>query len=119
MFIVDTKSEGITYRPIKQINGRPGFSEVFLDNVKVPKENVVGKVGEGWRVAMTTLNFERLNIGGAFAYAAASAARHLVEIKRDADTLALLEEALAIKELYDRMLMLALRGEIIGLKPLQ
>lgn len=87
MFIVDTRSEGITYRPIKQINGRPGFSEVFLDNVKVPKENVVGKVGDGWRVAMTTLNFERLNIGGAFAYAAASAARHLVEVRRDADTL--------------------------------
>lgn len=50
MFIVDTKSEGITYRPIKQINGRPGgFSEVFLDNVKVPRENVVARsvrVGE-------------------------------------------------------------------------
>ena len=114
MFIVDARSEGISYRPIKQINGRPGFSEVFLDNVKVPKENVVGRVGEGWRVAMTTLNFERLNIGGAFAYAAASAAKRLVEIRRDADTLALLEEALAIKELYDRMLMLALRGEVVG-----
>lgn len=44
-----------------------------------------------------------------------SVAKHLAEIKRDADTLALLEEALAIKELYDRMLMLALRGgEIVG-----
>lgn len=114
MFIVDTGSEGISYRPIKQINGRPGFSEVFLDNVKVPRENVVGKVGEGWRVAMTTLNFERLNIGGAFAYAAVSVAKRLAEIKRDTDILTLLEEALAIKELYDRMLMLALRGEVVG-----
>jgi len=114
MFIVDTRSEGITYRPIKQINGRSGFSAVFLDGVKVPKSNVVGKVGEGWRVAMTTLNFERLNIGGFFVYAAEALARKLAEHSRDPDTLALLEEALALKKLYERMLTRALMGQTVG-----
>jgi alkylation response protein AidB-like acyl-CoA dehydrogenase len=114
MFIVDTRSEGITYKPIRQINGRSGFSAVFLDGVKVPKSNVVGKVGEGWRVAMTTLNFERLNIGGYFVYAAEALARKLVEYTRDPDSIALLEEALALKKLYERMLTRALMGQAVG-----
>jgi alkylation response protein AidB-like acyl-CoA dehydrogenase len=63
-FIVDMKSPGVEIRPIKQINGGKGFNEVFFSDVKVPDSNRVGRVGDGWRVALTTLMNERASIGG-------------------------------------------------------
>lgn len=50
---------GITIRPIKQLNGLPGFAEIFFDNVRVPVENRLGGDGEGWNIAMATAGFER------------------------------------------------------------
>jgi alkylation response protein AidB-like acyl-CoA dehydrogenase len=61
--LVDMKSPGITTRPMVEINGQVSFNQVFFDNVRVPKENLVGKKNDGWRVATTTLAFER-NFGG-------------------------------------------------------
>jgi acyl-CoA dehydrogenase len=63
MFFVDMKSPGIEFRPIKQINGGSGFSEVFLNDVRVPDEQRLGAEGQGWPVALTTLMNERLSIG--------------------------------------------------------
>ncbi len=57
--MIDMRSEGIEVRPITQINEDAGFAEVFFDDVRVPAENVVGGVDNGWKVAMTTLSFER------------------------------------------------------------
>ncbi len=62
-FIVDMKSPGITIKPLKQMNGGAGFNEVFFDDVRVPHENVLGDVNEGWTVAITTLMNERVAIG--------------------------------------------------------
>jgi alkylation response protein AidB-like acyl-CoA dehydrogenase len=58
-FIVDMRAPGVTARPITTITGSHEFAEVFFDNVEVPDENVLGALGEGWRVATTTLGFER------------------------------------------------------------
>ncbi|MFC0533402.1 acyl-CoA dehydrogenase family protein [Phytohabitans kaempferiae] len=57
--ILDMRSSGLDVRPIRTLTGNPRFCEVVLDNVEVPIDNVVGEVHEGWRVAMTTLGFER------------------------------------------------------------
>jgi acyl-CoA dehydrogenase len=62
-FIVDMKSAGVTIKPLKQMNGGQSFNEVFFDNVRVPHENVLGDVNEGWSVAITTLMNERVAIG--------------------------------------------------------
>ena len=61
--LVDMKTSGIITRPMVEINGKVSFNQVFFDNARVPKENLVGKINEGWRVATTTLGFER-NFGG-------------------------------------------------------
>ena len=58
-FLVDMKTPGITVRPIINMVGAPGFSEVYFDNVRVPKENMLGPKNEGWMIMMTTLSFER------------------------------------------------------------
>jgi alkylation response protein AidB-like acyl-CoA dehydrogenase len=57
--LVDMHSPGITVRPLKQITGNSEFNETFFDNVRVPKENLIGGLNEGWRTAMTTLTYER------------------------------------------------------------
>ncbi len=58
--LVDMRTKGITTRPLKQITGDEEFNEVFFDEVFVPKENVVGKIGEGWQIAISTLMYERV-----------------------------------------------------------
>jgi alkylation response protein AidB-like acyl-CoA dehydrogenase len=57
--LVDMHSPGITVRPLKQINGNSEFNETFFDNVRVPKQNLIGESNDGWRIAMTTLTYER------------------------------------------------------------
>ena len=62
-FIVDMKAKGVEIRPIKQINGASAFNTVFFSDVRVPDSNRLGAVGDGWRVAITTLMNERVAIG--------------------------------------------------------
>ncbi|MDR0207968.1 MAG: acyl-CoA dehydrogenase family protein [Pseudomonas putida] len=57
--LVPLNTPGITVRPIPQLNGLPGFAEIFFDDVRVPVENVLGGEGMGWHVAMSTAGFER------------------------------------------------------------
>jgi alkylation response protein AidB-like acyl-CoA dehydrogenase len=57
--ICDMRSSGIRVRPIKTIAGHPEYCEVFYDDVRIPLANVVGGLNNGWRVAMSTLGFER------------------------------------------------------------
>jgi len=62
MFVVDMKTPGITIRPLVQITGVHGFNEVYFDDVRVPKANMVGELNRGWYAATTTLDFERSGI---------------------------------------------------------
>ncbi|MGD6751362.1 acyl-CoA dehydrogenase family protein [Streptomyces sp. BH105] len=55
----DLRAPGVTVRPIGRIDGRPAFAELFLDDVFVPDEDVIGEVGNGWRIAMSTTGNER------------------------------------------------------------
>src|SRR6266496_1452286 len=57
--LVDMKTTGIIVRPLRQMTGEAEFNEVFWDNVRVPAENLVGRLNEGWSVAITTLAYER------------------------------------------------------------
>jgi alkylation response protein AidB-like acyl-CoA dehydrogenase len=57
--ICDMKTPGIAVRPLENLAGTSHFCEVTYDDVRIPLENVVGELGQGWRVAMTTLNLER------------------------------------------------------------
>jgi alkylation response protein AidB-like acyl-CoA dehydrogenase len=61
--LVNMKSPGITVRPLMQITGESGFNEVFYDNVRVPKENLVGEINQGWQVSIATLMWERVSGG--------------------------------------------------------
>jgi alkylation response protein AidB-like acyl-CoA dehydrogenase len=58
--LVSLKSPGIIIRPLKQISGDSEFNEVFFDNAIVPEENLVGSEGDGWKIAISTLMFERV-----------------------------------------------------------
>ncbi len=57
--VVPLDAPGITIRPIKALNGKDAFAEIFFDEVRVPIDNRIGEEGHGWRVAMATAGFER------------------------------------------------------------
>jgi alkylation response protein AidB-like acyl-CoA dehydrogenase len=66
--LVDMHSPGITVRPLVQITGDAEFNEVFFEDVRVPKKNLVGEKNRGWMVAITTLMFERVATSGYFRF---------------------------------------------------
>jgi alkylation response protein AidB-like acyl-CoA dehydrogenase len=66
--LVDMHSPGVTVRPLVQITGDAEFNEVFFDEVRVPKANLVGRLNEGWQVAMTTLMYERVGLGNVYQF---------------------------------------------------
>ena len=63
-FVVDMEAPGVEVRPLYQITGEAEFNEVYFTDVRIPDEERLGEVGEGWRATLTTLMNERVAIGG-------------------------------------------------------
>ena len=66
-FLFDMKAPGVTVQPLVNMAGTPGFNEVFFDNVRVPRKDLLGEENRGWYVGTTTLDFERSSIGTSIA----------------------------------------------------
>lgn len=63
-FVIDMKTPGVEIRPLRQLTGSSEFNEVYFTDARVPHENLVGAVGDGWRAARTTLMNERATLAG-------------------------------------------------------
>jgi alkylation response protein AidB-like acyl-CoA dehydrogenase len=81
--VVDMHSPGVEVRPLRQITGEAEFNEIFFTGVEVPAENVLGEIGGGWQVAMTTLLHERGTLGVALVSRLEVAVGKLLELARD------------------------------------
>jgi alkylation response protein AidB-like acyl-CoA dehydrogenase len=66
-FLLDMKAPGVSVRPLVNMAGTSGFNEVFFDNVRVPRRDLLGEENRGWYVGTTTLDFERSSIGTSIA----------------------------------------------------
>jgi alkylation response protein AidB-like acyl-CoA dehydrogenase len=124
MFVVPMDAPGVTVRGLRQISGEAEFNEVFLDDVQLAADAVVGGVGAGWGTALTTLMFERVTIGlggeglgynsvrFASALAADEHARRDPEVRRELGEIA--GELLAVRFTGYRTLTALQRGQIPG-----
>ncbi len=84
-FLIDMHAPGVTVRPLRQMTGGAAFNEVFLDGVEVPDSARLGAIGEGWRVALTTLSFERSAMGhSSFGGAGILSTERLMQLVRHA-----------------------------------
>lgn len=83
-FIVDMKTQGIEVRPIKQISGESDFCEIFFTDCRVPKECLVGQIGDGWTVGISTLLNERvaLSAGAGAAIISVQGLERLLQLSR-------------------------------------
>jgi len=81
--VVDMHAQGVDVRPLRQITGEAEFNEIFFDAVEVPLENVLGEIGGGWQVAMTTLLHERGTLGFALQATLEVQVRKLAALARD------------------------------------
>jgi alkylation response protein AidB-like acyl-CoA dehydrogenase len=82
-FILDMDQPGVEVRPLRQITGEAEFNEIFLEEAEIPDENVVGTVGGGWGVAITTLMFERAGLGAAAVMGLKRSMEDLIAIIRE------------------------------------
>jgi alkylation response protein AidB-like acyl-CoA dehydrogenase len=101
MFYIDMKTPGVEVRPIKQMSGTSEFNEVFFTDVRVKDTQRLGAVGDGWKVSLTTLMFERLAVGGKPKNA--PGVQEMIELARfiDSDTGNMLENASVRERIAD------------------
>ena len=93
--ILDMHAPGVEVRPLRQLTGDAEFNEIFLSGVEVPVASVLGEVGGGWQVAMTTLLHERGTLGIALVSRLELALRKLVSLARDRGATTVQRDAIA------------------------
>jgi alkylation response protein AidB-like acyl-CoA dehydrogenase len=81
-FLMDMHAPGVEVRPLRQITGDAEFNEIFMDGVRMPADRVLGEVGQGWQVAITTLMNERANVGFALLARIESSLRRLIALAK-------------------------------------
>ena len=111
-FALDMRADGVEVRPLRQITGEAEFNEVYMTDVRVPDSARIGAVGEGWRVALTTLMNERTAIGGAVGGATTGREGplgNLMEAYRNMDP------SVRTKAHRDEVMQLWVRGETLRL----
>ena len=79
-FVVDMHAPGVEVRPLRQMTGDAEFNEVYFTDVRIPDSERLGEVGEGWRVAITTLMNERVSIGGSIPERGSGAIANVVKV---------------------------------------
>jgi alkylation response protein AidB-like acyl-CoA dehydrogenase len=82
-FLLDMEQDSVEVRPLRQITGEAEFNELFFEGAWIPDENVVGGVGNGWNVAITTLMNERAGLGASAALGLRVGLEELIELVRD------------------------------------
>ncbi|WP_338602100.1 acyl-CoA dehydrogenase family protein [Sulfolobus tengchongensis] len=113
MFILNMKQEGIKVSPIHQMTGKSDFNTVYFNNAKIPKENIIGKIGEGWKVAMTVLNHERFTLGVTMLFTSKITLESLKNIKGLEE---IEDEVEGLEAFYQRLLVKLRRGEEIDIE---
>jgi alkylation response protein AidB-like acyl-CoA dehydrogenase len=111
-FILDMHAPGVEIRPLYQITGDAEFNEVFFNDVRVPHSDLLGDVGDGWRVATTTLMNERVALGGSTAPRGSGTISALTKLWSErADTLSPASRAV----MRDRVTQLWIESEVVRL----
>jgi alkylation response protein AidB-like acyl-CoA dehydrogenase len=82
-FVVDMQAPGVEVRPLYQITGEAEFNEVYFTDVRVPNHEMLGNIGDGWRVSLTTLMNERVSIGGAIPAKGSGPIRDAVKVWKE------------------------------------
>ena len=108
--LVDMRTPGITIRPLVQITGDSDFNEVFYDNVRVPRKNLVGEINQGWQVSIATLMYER--VSGGTRHPVERTINELVELARTAE----FEGMVAAKHPYVRQKLAQFASEALCLR---
>ena len=104
---VDMRSPGVTVRPLRQINGDEDFNELFFENLRVPRRNLIGELNDGWSVALTCLMHERATL---------TFQRQLQSRTALADMLGALDERIKRDPIYrQRLAQVAIESELIRL----
>jgi alkylation response protein AidB-like acyl-CoA dehydrogenase len=112
-FLLDMESPGVDVRPLYQITGEAEFNEIFLTDVRIPHDRMLGEEGNGWQVAITTLMNERSALGGGSGHRKAGPTATLEKLWNDRDPAHLTQAAEAV--LRDRVVQLRIESELLRL----
>jgi alkylation response protein AidB-like acyl-CoA dehydrogenase len=108
-FVVDMQAPGVEVRPLYQITGEAEFNEVYFTDVRVPNNEMLGNIGDGWRVSLTTLMNERVSIGGAIPAKGSGPIRDALKVWKD------LPEDRRDPATKDELMSLWIRAELLRL----